>query len=123
MQQVKWPFYARLAMILLSIVLIIFLLSVGKTIFIPLFFALLISVLLFPVTRFFEQLHFGRIPSALITVFAFVFIVGGLIYLFSIQIVNFSNDIPRIEARMEDLLHDLQHWISRNYHVNISQQM
>ncbi|MBS1688715.1 MAG: AI-2E family transporter, partial [Bacteroidetes bacterium] len=123
MNTVKLPFYARLALTLLTVVLVIYLMYIGRTILIPLFFALLISVLLFPLTRLLEKWHVPRGLAAGISLLSFIIVVGALIYFLTLQIANFSNDLPRLQARMTEILHDLQHWISRKYHVNSQEQM
>ncbi|MGN6569407.1 MAG: AI-2E family transporter [Flavipsychrobacter sp.] len=123
MNSVKLPFIARLALTLLCVVLIIYLMYIGKTLLIPLFFALLISVLLFPLTRLLEKWHLPRALAAMLSILTFVIAVGALIYFFTLQIANFSNDLPRLQTRMTEILHSLQHWITRKYHVNSQEQM
>jgi len=123
MNTVKLPFYARLALTLLAVVLVIYLMYIGRTILIPLFFALLVSVLLFPLTRLLEKWHVPRALAAGISLLSFIIAVGALIYFLTLQIANFSNDLPRLQARVTEIMHNLQHWISRKYHVNSQEQM
>jgi len=123
MNTVKLPFYARLALTLLAVVLVIYLMYIGRTILIPLFFALLISVLLFPLTSLLEKWHVPRGLAAGISLLSFIMAVAALIYFLTLQIANFSNDLPRLQTRMTDIMHSLQHWISRKYHVNSQEQM
>lgn len=118
MNPIRLPFYARIAFILLAIVLILFLLNIGKAIFIPLVFALFISVLLYPLTRFFEKLRLGRSVSAIIAISIFILFIGIIIFFLSQQIVNFSNDIPVLQEKLSETQHDIQYWISHNYHIN-----
>ena len=122
MSPVRLPFFARIALILLAIVLTLFLLTVGKTIFIPLVFAVFFSVLLFPLTRFLEKLRLGRTIAAMISIVIFVLVVGAVIYFLSIEIVNFSKDLPLLQDKLTGALNDLQHWIARNYHINKKEQ-
>jgi predicted PurR-regulated permease PerM len=122
MNTVRLPFYARLALILLAVVLVLFLLTVGRTIFIPLLFALFISVLLLPLTHFLERWHMGRSMAAMISILLFVVVIGTVIFFLSQQVVNFSKDIPLLQVKLTDALHDLQHWIARNYHINKKEQ-
>lgn len=122
MNPIRLPFYARIAFILLAIVLTLFLLTIGKAIFIPLVFALFISVLLFPLTRFLEKLRLGRSVAAIIAILLFIVFIATVIYFLSQQIVNFSRDIPLLQAKLTDAMHNLQHWVARNYHVNKKDQ-
>jgi AI-2 transport protein TqsA len=123
MSPVKLPFYVKLAMMLVSIVLILFLLMQGKDIFIPMVFALLISVLLYPLSRFMERrLHFPRSFAAILSIILFIAAIGAFIYFLSVQVVSFSEDLPEFEKRLLGVLNDIQHWIWREYHVSTRQQ-
>src|ERR1700749_5012784 len=111
---VKLPFYARLALSLLAILLVLFFLMEGSTIFIPLVFALLISVLLLPLNKFLEyKLRLGRTMGAILSVILFISCLVLFIYFMTIQIGNFAEDLPLLEQRFHDILNNLQHWISR----------
>ena len=117
------PFYARLALILLAIVLIFIILSEASNIFIPLVFALLISILLYPLNNFFEKkLHLGRIWSAVFSVTLFVSAMTGFIYFLAIEIIGFSSDFPQLRKRFQVMFDNLQHWLSFKLHITNRQQ-
>jgi AI-2 transport protein TqsA len=123
MNNVKLPFYAQLALTLLAILLIIFFLIEGREILVPLVFALLVGVLLYPLNSFLEKrLHVGRAAASFLSVFIFISIIAGFIYFFTLQIVNFSQDIPMLQKRVNEIISSLQHWISYKYHINTRQQ-
>ncbi len=120
---VKLPFYARLALILLSVVLVVAILISASNIFIPLVFGLLISILLFPLSRLLEnKLHMGRATAAMLCVLAFVSVMAGFIYFLAGQIINFSSDLPKLRKRFEEMFTDLQHWFSYKFHVTTREQ-
>jgi AI-2 transport protein TqsA len=124
MDTVKLPFYARLALSLLAIVLILFILSVGKTIFIPLVFALLVSVLLYPLCNWLERrFKLPRWLASLVSLFSFIAFVVGLVYFFVSQIVGFSRDLPQMQRRFEMLLAEFQLWIQQHYNIDIADQI
>jgi len=123
MNTVKLPFYARLALTLLAVVLILFLMQEGKTIFIPLLFALLGSVLLFPITRGLERIGLWRGVAAMISVLLFVILLGLFFYFLTLQIADFSKDLPRLQTRFMQMLQHIQYWIQRKYHVSTRDQM
>lgn len=122
MTEVKFPFYARLALTLIAVVLIIFLLAIGSSIFIPLFFALLISILLYPLTDFLERKKLGRSASAFISVLLFISFVALFVYFLALQIIGFSQDLPHFQTRLQNLIDSLQYTIESKYHINSSQQ-
>ena len=95
----------------------------GKTIFIPLLFALLISVLLFPFTRLLERIGLWRGVAALISILTFLICLGLFFYFITIQIADFSKDFPRLQARFMQMMQHIQYWIQRNYRVSTKDQM
>jgi AI-2 transport protein TqsA len=124
MTTVKFPYYARLALSLLAIVLVVLILSVGKTIFIPLVFALLVSVLLYPLSAFMEnRWRMPRWLASLISLFIFIAGIVGLVYFFVTQAIRFSRDLPHLRERFNKLLIELQSWIDREYHIDAHEQM
>lgn len=122
-QAIELPFYLRLMSVLLSIVLIIFLMHEGRSIIIPLFFSLLIALLLLPLTRWLEAHRFSRPLSAITAILVFVLFVGGILYFLGAQLYEFSRDLPDIGNRMQDWISDLQTWIAKRYQVDASHQL
>ena len=123
MSPIKLPFYARLSLTLLALVLIFIIMKEAASIFIPLTFALLISILLYPLTRFLEnKCHFGRVYAAITSVILFIAAAFGFTYFLSIQIFGFSKDVPLLKKRFQELFDSLQKWLSYKLHITTSQQ-
>lgn len=123
MDTVKLPFYARLAFILISFVLIILLLEQGSGIFIPLVFALLISILLYPLNRFLEQkLRMGRGLAAMLSLVLFITLLTAFIYFLTIQLASFADNFPVMKVRFQQMFNDLHHWLSYKMHINRATQ-
>jgi predicted PurR-regulated permease PerM len=122
MRPVKLGFYARLALILHAVILILFIMNMGRTVFIPLFFAFLVAMLLYPVASFLERKRFPRGIAAFLSVLIFIVIIGALVWFFSAQVISFSKDMPRLQARFGELLNDIQEWFSRKYHIDDAHQ-
>jgi len=124
MNTVQLPFYLRLAVILLSVVLIYIILVEAKDIFIPLVFAQLVAVLLYPVARFLEgRLHLKRSLAVMISVVLFTACLVAFGYFFISQVISFSEDFPLLKTRFLTLFGELQHWLSYKFHVNRTEQM
>jgi AI-2 transport protein TqsA len=123
MSTVKLPFYARLALTLLAVVLIFLILRTASNLFIPLVFALLLSILLFPLTKFFEtKVHMGRAGAAMLSVSLFVFVMMGFVYFLTVQVIGFSSDLPLLKKRFQAMFDNLQNWMSYKFHITGSQQ-
>src|SRR6478735_9255471 len=96
----SWPFYARLALILVSIFLILYGIYVGQDILLPFGFAFLIAVLLQPIEKFIRRFKIPRVMAILIAILtAFVFLFS-LVTFISHQISSFVNDVPAIEKNL-----------------------
>ena len=63
---VKFPFYARLALTLFAIALILLFMWIGKSLLVPLFFSFLVAILLHPLVKFFEKKRFPRALAAVV---------------------------------------------------------
>lgn len=120
---VKFPFYARLALVLLSIVLILFLMRAGSVIIVPLFFAVLISFLLLPLCNWLERVRLPRPVAAMLALLVFVAAFGGIIYFLVQQLVDFGRDLPRLTERAAGWVAHVQNWIEKKYHVDSDHQM
>jgi predicted PurR-regulated permease PerM len=124
MKSLQLPFYAKLALVLISIVLIIFLLYVGQSVLIPLFFAIHIAFLLYPVANFMERKwHCSRSVSSLIAVTAFVIALAGFLYFITFELLLFSQDIPLLQKQLTNWLQDTREWVAAEYHIDSSAQL
>lgn len=121
--EVRFPFYARLALVLLSIVLILFMMRQGSVVIVPLFFAVLISFLLLPLCNWLERKHVPRPLAAILSLLLFIAVFSGIIYFLVQQIVDFGSNLPQLSGRINDWVAHVQKWIERNYHVDSSHQM
>ena len=123
MRNLQLPFYAKLALVLFSVVLVYAILVAAAGIFIPLTFALLFSVLLYPVATFLEtRLHFNRSLAAIVPVVTCLLLIGCFVYFMTVQIVNFSDDLPMLQKRIGEIFSQLQHWISQKLHITTRSQ-
>ncbi len=120
---VKLPFYARLSFSLITISLIILLLSMGRTLLIPLAFSLLIAFMLLPATQWLERKKIPRSIAALLSILLFLIFVSGLATVLGAQIADFAQDLPQLGARMQAWIAQLQEWVAQRFHVNTSRQL
>ncbi len=121
--KIQLPFLVRLVLVLLSIVLIYAMLCVGAEVFIPLFFSLLAAIFLHPVVVFLHRrLHLPEGLAIGLSVFGFLALLGGLVYLLSFQIVAFSQDFPLLQEKVMAWAGNLQAWAARRYRINASDQ-
>ena len=118
----QWPYSVRLCSQLLLIVLIGFLISKCSVIIVPLYFSMLLSILLMPLTNFFERIHLPRALAALFSVLLALIVIAGVIFFLSSQIAAFLNDIPAIKQHLAEHYESLQHFIEQRFNIDSTQQ-
>ena len=120
----NYPFYFKLAMVLIAIIALGYLSILGKEILCPLLFGLLFAILLLPLARFFETRV--RLRRSAASAFAVIVLLTGtaiLMFVIASQISRISNDLPMLKEQVVTSLHKFQQWISSEFHVNIEKQM
>ena len=120
----QYPFYERLSLILISIIIFGYLIILGKEVFDPLVFGFLFAILLFPIARVLEKkLRLPRAISSLVSILLLLGFVGGILYLVGSQISNLANDWPMLKGQVAQSLNDLSDWIQSAFHINANKQM
>jgi putative permease len=119
----QYPFYIKLAAVLISLIALFYISVLGKAVMVPLCFALLFSVLLLPVANFMERrLRFPRSLASIMAVLLLIVSVGALLYLVASQISNLAEDWPQFKQQVLSSSTSLQQWISSKFHIRIKQQ-
>ncbi|MEO5978488.1 MAG: AI-2E family transporter [Chryseolinea sp.] len=116
------PFYLRFALSLLSLGLLITALVLGKSIIIPVLFAILLSTLLLPITKYFVRKGAHKIVSIGVPVLMTLIIFAGLIYFLSSQIMSFVEDAPKLKERVGEVSASLQNWVNQSTHITVRKQ-
>ena len=119
----KFPFYARLALTLFAIALIMVFMWFGKSLLVPLFFSFLVAILLHPAVIYLERKRFPRALASVSTLLTFLALVFGLFYFFGHQVVRLSRDLPSLQEKVLQKWNDIQGWISETYHITNTQQV
>ncbi|KMQ71986.1 AI-2E family transporter [Chryseobacterium koreense] len=123
MKEIKLPFLVRLTFVLISILAVGYLAVIGKTILAPLFFSFLMALLLLPFAKFLEtRLKFRRALSTFSSVLVMGVVLTAILYFFASQLSDFTKDFPVLQKQVTKSLLELQVWISKTFHLNISNQ-
>lgn len=121
--QIQLPFIVRLTLALLSILMLGYLAILGKSLLSPLLFALLLAFLMLPLANFLEtKLRLKRSLATILTVIIMLGVLYGIGHFFAMQLSELWSDWPLLEKQVTNSFHELQHWISKTFHVNISKQ-
>ena len=104
-------------------VLVCVLLYFGKTLLIPLSFAILISFILYPVCKWMEKKGIGHGIAIFISIFGVMLLFGALIYLLFTQIVEFSNEWEIFRSKLLETVNQLSLFIAERLEVSTDNQM
>jgi predicted PurR-regulated permease PerM len=120
----KYPFYHKLAAVLVSLIAIGYIVIQGKSLLSPLIFSCLFSILLLPLGSFLERkFHLKRALASMISVILLLATVATIIYIVAVQLTSLSDDWPQFKTQLNSSQSELQHWIAREYHINSSKQL
>src|SRR5688572_10705655 len=121
-QSSESPFYLKFSLTLISLALIALALYLGKAILVPLFFAILLAILLARVTDFLQRKGLNKVVTILLTLILAFSIMGAIIYFLSSQVGNFIEDIPTLQKRLNELAASVQKWIQEHLNITIRKQ-
>lgn len=122
-REIELPAYAKIVCVLLSIVIIVYGLHTLHGLLIPLVFAILFAVLLFPLAN---RLENWRVPRVLAIVLCLVLTLGVLTALFwgiSIQISNFSEVIPKFVEKGTAYINSLRTFADEKLNIDKQRQV
>lgn len=122
-REIELPAYAKLICVLLSLVVIVYGLHVLQGLLIPLVFAILFAVLLFPLANRLEK---WRVPRVLAIVLCLVLTLGVLTALFwgiSVQISSFSEVIPKFVEKGTAYINSLRTFADEKLNIDRQRQV
>ncbi|MBC7686970.1 MAG: AI-2E family transporter [Aquabacterium sp.] len=115
------PYAQKLTYQLLVILLIGIFVTVGHGVLVPIYFSILLSILLLPVTNLLKKLYIPETIANLIAVILALAIIASIIYFLSSQMAGFLNDIPSIREHLGVHMHTLQNWMQLKLHITTEQ--
>lgn len=107
MDKYKIPGYLKVLAILLLIIVVIFILTIGRSLLIPLFLGGYIAMLMIPFCNWMESNRIPRILSGIISLLSAIIGILGLIFLVILQVRNFARDFDDVTDRLNNYLFDL----------------
>lgn len=108
--------------VLTAMLLVIFILYVGQTLFIPLFYGLFIAMVLYPVCRRLEKHRFSKSMAIAVSLSILAILFSILVWLLILQFNALRQDIPELKEKFSPSLALLQNWISSDLNISIAAQ-
>jgi predicted PurR-regulated permease PerM len=115
---IKFPFYAKTALIFISLFAFVFTINIGKDIFTPIVYATILAILLNPVVNFLIRIKVNKLIAIAITVFSTVILIIFIFYLIFSQISHFSQSFPVMKEKIITGNAELIHWISNQTKID-----
>lgn len=109
--------------ITVSIAAVGFILWFGKSFFVPLAYALLIALVLFPLCRFFEQKGFSKAISVALPMVLLCVLFIGLLLLLSYELAVLSDKWSQIQHQLDPLLYKIQTLLQSEWGWTIENQV
>jgi predicted PurR-regulated permease PerM len=94
----------------------------GKPVLVPLFFAIMLAMLMAPVCRWLDGKGLHRILSCLVCVFLLLIIFLAMLGITVGQVSSFVANLSQFEARTDELFHSVQRFIERNFNISMATQ-
>lgn len=121
--EVQQPLYMQLAAVLTSTLILIYGLYELQDLLVPLVFAILFSVLLYPLCSRLEKWGVPRVVAVLICLILTLAVVSSLLYAVTAQISNFAEVIPQLIQKGNNALDKLQTYADDHFNINRKQQL
>lgn len=122
-QPVKLPFYAKLPLILISLLCFAFIFCIGKDIITPVLMAFLFAVLLLPVFTFLNtKFKFPRYLAAILCVLLFASFIIGILLFISYEVTDMANDFDTIKKNASAFIVEIHKFIRENFNISIGEQ-
>jgi predicted PurR-regulated permease PerM len=109
--------------VFLMIILLGVILHFGKVFLITFFFSVLLAMLLAPLCSKLERWGLSRIWASLTGVLIIVLFVALLFGIIAAQAVSLSEDMPKMQAKAQQLFQTVQSWVQTKYGISPQEQM
>lgn len=122
MKMIRIPGYAKYLIVLSAIVLTAYVLIVAKSILSPVVTALILALLLHPLSAWLERIRIPRGISSILSIVFVVLVLAGLSYFFSAQVRNIGRDLDKIEARFTEVIDRSSGWMQTTFGLEPQEQ-
>lgn len=118
----KYPFYIKSTIILLGLILLVYILFNLREILVPLSFALMLAILLNPVTVFLQKIKFPRMLAIAVALLIAIVLIAGVFYFLFSEISNLSTELPAFKIKFTRIIANAQREISEQLGINSQKQ-
>ncbi|MGP8215226.1 MAG: AI-2E family transporter [Bacteroidia bacterium] len=113
----KIPFYAKAALISISVFAFVYTMYAGQVIIIPIVFATIVAILLNPLVNYLLSKKINKIVAIAIAVLFAICLVFGLLYVISSQLHMFREIYPQLKGKFNTISTQFLQWVSTKFSV------
>ncbi len=118
----KYPFYLKSTVIMFGLVLLVYILFNLRDILVPLAFALLLAVLLNPLTVFLEKRRFPPVLAIAVSILIAMAILAAISWFLFMEVKSFSAEWPLFKQKFSMLFTKIQHFARTDFGINSKKQ-
>jgi len=122
MPQTSSTYLPRISHVLFIIIAGTAILYIAKPVLVPLAFALVLSMLLIPLSRRMEKAGVNRALAVVVCILLLLLTVATIVGLLSWQLSSLMDEMSNIEQRLDSMLRKVQQFISAHTGINKNQQ-
>ncbi|MDP2238288.1 MAG: AI-2E family transporter [Bacteroidales bacterium] len=114
----KLPFYAKASLFLVGMFVFIWMMYIASGIIVPLIFALIIAVVLYPIVKWFERKKINRILAIIFTLIIGFMAIAGLGVLMYSQVSRLSMSWPELVEKFTEVYNETMAWASGYFEIS-----
>lgn len=116
------PLYHRVSHVLIIFTILTYGIYISQEIIVPLALAALLAILLRPIEAWFMRRSIHKVIAICLTLFLTMSFLIAVGFFISVQVADFSDDIPKLQAHINDFYRDARRWIRSEYRVSYGKQ-
>src|SRR6202023_704499 len=91
--------------ILIAVIAVLYL---AREIFIPLAFAITLTLILAPAVAWLQKIHLGRLPSVLLVMTVSIAVAGGIGWVIFTQLIDVANELPSYQENIHNKIQSMR---------------
>ncbi len=114
----KLPFYAKTALIFISVLSFGLIMYIGRDIITPIVYATIFAILLNPIVNFLIRKKISKLFAITITVSLAIFTVLAIVYIFYSRLSMFTETYPQLKLKLSQTTDQFVRWASNEFNYN-----
>lgn len=110
-------YITRVASILVTVTLIVVALYYLKVVMVPLLFAIIFAVMIFPFCLKFEKWGFSKGLAAFTTVFCSTIVLSFLLYIIFNELTGFLTQVPQLTVKVNGLINNIKDFAAEKFSI------